>query len=104
ISPQFSSLLVGRTPHETGDTLLAVHRHVGTVSKRGGFFTWGKHPTSPWVKECPTVGLYRKGCRHMKFQDLKITEVRMLSFHNFKITAVLAGDRVETFEFNSREE
>ena len=40
----------------------------------------------------------------MKFQDLKITEVRMLSFHNFKITAVLAGDRVETFEFNSREE
>ena len=40
----------------------------------------------------------------MKFQDLKTTEVRMLSFHNFKITAVLAGDRVETFEFDSWEE
>ena len=39
----------------------------------------------------------------MKFQDLKITEVRMLSFHNFKITAVLAGDRVETFEFDREE-
>ena len=40
----------------------------------------------------------------MKFQDLKIVEVRMPSFHSVKITAVLAGDRVETFEFNSREE
>ena len=40
----------------------------------------------------------------MKFQDLKITEVRMLSFNTLKITAVLAGDRVETFEFNGREE
>jgi hypothetical protein len=40
----------------------------------------------------------------MKFQDLKVMEVRMLSFHNFKITAVLARDRVETFDFNSREE
>ena len=40
----------------------------------------------------------------MKFQDLKITEVRMLSFNTLTITAVLAGDRVETFEFNDREE
>ena len=40
----------------------------------------------------------------MKFKDLKTTEVRMLSFHSFKITAVLAGDRVETFEFDSWEE
>ena len=40
----------------------------------------------------------------MNFHDLKKTDVKMLSFHDLKITVVLAGDRIETFQFQTREE
>ena len=30
--------------------------------------------------------------------------MKVLTFHDLKITAVLAGDRVETFQFNTRAE
>ena len=40
----------------------------------------------------------------LSLRDLRISDVRIFSFHDFKITAVLAGDRIETFTFNSREE
>ena len=40
----------------------------------------------------------------MNFHDLKKEDVRMISFHYLKITVALAGDRIETFRFDSRDE
>ena len=42
----------------------------------------------------------------MRFQDLKMRDVRMISFNQDRIaiTVVLAGDRIETFEFRDRDE
>jgi hypothetical protein len=40
----------------------------------------------------------------MKFEDLPVKDVRMLSFHDNKITVVLSKDRIETFTFKNRTE
>jgi len=40
----------------------------------------------------------------MKFEDLSMKVVLMLSFQDTKITAVLAKDRIEPFTFKNRDD